>query len=314
MTDPIADMLTRIRNALTAKHETVEVPASNMKKAIAQILLDEGYIKSVDFVDDGLSGKLVIGLKYADGNRPVISGLKRVSKPGLRTYSSAEKMPKVLGGLGYDHRFHLQRNHDGQAGEGRERRRRSALLRLVRRQAMSRIGKMPVAIPAGVTVDVKDGKMIVKGPKGTLEQEIDARIAVSVEAGHATLTRANDSKELRAKHGLYRALLHNMVTGVTSGYSKGLVINGVGYKVAKQGNKIVLNIGYSHPVEFAESDGIKLECPTQTEITVSGIDKVRVGQVAANIRSLREPEPYHGYGIRYKDEVIERKEGKTAGK
>ena len=99
MTDPIADMLTRIRNALTAKHETVEVPASNMKKAIAQILLDEGYIKSVDFVDDGLSGKLVIGLKYADGNRPVISGLKRVSKPGLRTYSSAEKMPKVLGGL-----------------------------------------------------------------------------------------------------------------------------------------------------------------------------------------------------------------------
>ena len=100
MTDPIADMLTRIRNALTAKHETVEVPASNMKKAIAQILLDEGYIKSVDFVDDGLSGKLVIGLKYADGNKPVISGLKRVSKPGLRTYSSAEKMPKVLGGLG----------------------------------------------------------------------------------------------------------------------------------------------------------------------------------------------------------------------
>ena len=100
MTDPIADMLTRIRNALTAKHETVEVPASNMKKAIAQILLDEGYIKSVDFVDDGLSGKLVIGLKYADGNRPVISGLKRVSKPGLRTYSSAEKMPKVLGGVG----------------------------------------------------------------------------------------------------------------------------------------------------------------------------------------------------------------------
>ena len=100
MTDPIADMLTRIRNALTAKHETVEVPASNMKKAIAKILLDEGYIKSVDFADDGLSGKLVIGLKYAEGNKPVISGLKRVSKPGLRTYSGAEKMPKVLGGLG----------------------------------------------------------------------------------------------------------------------------------------------------------------------------------------------------------------------
>ena len=179
---------------------------------------------------------------------------------------------------------------------------------------MSRIGRAPVAIPAGVTVEVKDNKMIVKGPKGTLEQEIDARITLAEENGHVTLSRANDSKELKAKHGLYRALLHNMVTGVTSGYSKGLVINGVGYKVAKQGNKIVLNIGYSHPVEFPECEGIKLDCPTQTEITVSGIDKVKVGQVAANIRSLREPEPYHGYGIRYKDEVIERKEGKTAGK
>ena len=179
---------------------------------------------------------------------------------------------------------------------------------------MSRIGRMPVALPAGVTVEVKDGKMVVKGPKGTLEQDIDARIALSVENGHAVLTRANDSKELKAKHGLYRALLHNMVTGVTAGYTKGLVINSVGYKVAKQGSKIVLNIGFSHPVEFPETDGIKLDCPTQTEITVSGIDKVKVGQIAANIRSLREPEPYHGYGIRYKDEVIERKEGKTAGK
>lgn len=179
---------------------------------------------------------------------------------------------------------------------------------------MSRIGKQPVAIPAGVTVEVKDGKMVVKGPKGTLEQEIDSRISLAQENGHAVLSRANDSKELRAKHGLYRALLHNMVTGVTQGFSKSLVINGVGYKVAKQGNKIVLNIGYSHPVEFAEADGVKLDCPTQTEISVSGIDKVKVGQVAANIRSLREPEPYHGYGIRYKDEVIERKEGKTAGK
>ncbi len=179
---------------------------------------------------------------------------------------------------------------------------------------MSRIGKMPVALPAGVTVNVTDGKMVVKGPKGTLEQDIDARITVTVEGGHAVLTRANDSKELKAKHGLYRALLHNMVTGVTAGFTKGLVINGVGYKVAKQGSKIVLNVGYSHPIEYAESDGIKLDCPSQTEITVSGIDKVRVGQVAADIRSIREPEPYHGYDIRYKDEVIERKEGKTAGK
>ncbi len=180
--------------------------------------------------------------------------------------------------------------------------------------AISRIGKMPVALPAGVTVEVKDGKMIVKGPKGTLEQDIDARIALTVENGHAVLTPASDSSDVKAKHGLYRALLHNMVTGVTAGFTKSLVINGVGYKVAKQGNKIVLNIGFSHPIEFAEVEGIKLDCPTQTEISVTGIDKVKVGQVAANIRALREPEPYHGYGIRYKDEVIERKEGKTAGK
>ena len=179
---------------------------------------------------------------------------------------------------------------------------------------MSRVGRAPVAIPAGVTVDVKEGVMTVKGPKGTLTQDIDPQIAVAVEGGNATLTRANDTKEHRAKHGLYRALLHNMVVGVTNGYTKSLVINGVGYKVAKQGNKIVLNVGYSHPIEFAEIEGIKLDCPTQTEISVSGIDKVKVGQVAANIRSIREPEPYHGYGIRYKDEVIERKEGKTAGK
>ena len=179
---------------------------------------------------------------------------------------------------------------------------------------MSRIGRMPVALPAGVTVEVKDGKMFVKGPKGTLELDIDARISLAVENGHAVLTRANDSKELKAKHGLYRALLHNMVTGVTAGFSKGLVINGVGYKVAKQGNKIVMNVGYSHPVEVAEEPGITFECPSQTEITVKGIDKVKVGQVAANIRMIRKPEPYHGYGIHYSDEVIERKEGKTAGK
>ena len=179
---------------------------------------------------------------------------------------------------------------------------------------MSRIGKQPVAIPAGVTLEVKDGKMIVKGPKGTLEQEIDTRISVAQENGHAVLTRANDSKELRAKHGLYRALLHNMVTGVTQGYSKSLKVNGVGWKVAKQGNKVVLNVGYSHPVEFPEPAGVSLACPSANEIVVSGIDKTLVGQTAANIRGIRVPEPYHGYGIAYSDEVIERKEGKTGGK
>ncbi len=180
---------------------------------------------------------------------------------------------------------------------------------------MSRIGRAPVTIPAGVTVEAKDGLMTVKGPKGTLTQDFDASvISVSVEGNVAHVARANDLGPTRAKHGLYRAILHNMIIGVTNGYEKGLVINGVGWKCNMQGDKLILNVGFSHPVEFVPVEGIKLSCPSQTEITVSGIDKVKVGQVAASLRAIRKPEPYHGYGIRYKDEVIERKEGKTAGK
>lgn len=179
---------------------------------------------------------------------------------------------------------------------------------------MSRIGRAPITIPAGVTIEVKSNEFTVKGPKGTLTQDYDSRITITVEGNVATLTRANEQKETKAKHGLYRALLQNMVKGVTDGYEKVLVVNGVGWKVQKQGTGLVLNIGYSHPVEVAAPEGITLDCPTQTEISVKGIDKVAVGQIAATIRSYRKPEPYHGYGIRYKDEVIERKEGKTAGK
>ena len=180
---------------------------------------------------------------------------------------------------------------------------------------MSRIGKMPVAIPQGVTVDIKPGVVTVKGPKGTLTQTFDAvDITIKEENGHVVLTRINDEQENRAKHGLYRALIHNMITGVTEGYKKTLVIAGVGFKATKQGNKVVLNVGYSHPVEIFENEDIKLNCPSATEIEVSGIDKTKVGQYAANVRNIRRPEPYHGYGIHYSDEVIERKEGKTAGK
>ena len=179
---------------------------------------------------------------------------------------------------------------------------------------MSRIGRAPVTIPAGVTVDVKKNTFTVKGPKGSLTQDYDPKINIAVEAGVATLTRADELKETKAKHGLYRALLQNMVKGVTDGYEKVLVVNGVGWKVQKQGNGLVLNVGFSHPVEISAQEGIAFDCPSPTEISIKGIDKVVVGQVAASIRAIRKPEPYHGYGIRYKDEVIERKEGKTAGK
>lgn len=176
---------------------------------------------------------------------------------------------------------------------------------------MSRIGREPVTIPAGVTVDVKEKEFTVKGPMGTLTQEYDPAITINVENGVAHLARANDLGPIRAKHGLYRALLANMVVGVTKGYEKNLIVNGVGWKVQMQGKKLVLNVGYSHPVEVESPEGVTLSCVSQTEISVKGIDKVAVGQVAANIRAIRLPEPYHGYGIRYKDEVIVRKVGKT---
>lgn len=180
---------------------------------------------------------------------------------------------------------------------------------------MSRIGRAPVTIPAGVTVDFDNEKVLtVKGPLGTLTQQVTGDIDVKVEGTVAHVVRANDEKENRSKHGLYRMLLSNMITGVTQGYEKVLTVNGVGWKVAQSGANLTLNVGFSHPVEVKAVDGIKLTAVSQTEISVKGIDKVLVGQIASSIRVIRKPEPYHGYGIAYKDEVIERKEGKTAGK
>ena len=178
---------------------------------------------------------------------------------------------------------------------------------------MSRIGNAQITIPAGVTVEVANNVLTVKGPKGTLSQVYDAVLTPVIDGNTIKFTRANDQGPTKAKHGLYRALCANMIKGVTEGYKKTLIVNGVGWKVAKQGKKIVMNVGFSHPVEIEEVDGIALDCPSQTEITVTGISKEKVGQYAAIIRGVREPEPYHGYGIRYSDEVIERKVGKAAG-
>ena len=178
---------------------------------------------------------------------------------------------------------------------------------------MSRIGRMPIAVPAGVDVKIDGSTVTVKGPKGTLTRTVNSTIKVELDNGVINVTRPDDSKENRSLHGLNRTLIANMVKGVTEGFKKTLIVNGVGWKVAKQGNKVVLNVGFSHPVEVVEIEGITLNCPTITEITVTGISKEKVGQFAAMIRGIREPEPYHGYGIRYSDEVIERKVGKAAG-
>jgi len=180
---------------------------------------------------------------------------------------------------------------------------------------MSRIGRAPVAIPAGVEVNVADNNVVtVKGPKGTLTQQFNSNMTITVEGNVATVARPNDLKENRALHGLTRSLLNNMVVGVTEGFKKTLEVNGVGYRVALEGNKLVMNLGFSHQVIMEAPAGITVEVPNPNQIIISGYDKQLVGQFAANVREKRRPEPYKGKGIKYSDEVIRRKVGKTGVK
>ena len=180
---------------------------------------------------------------------------------------------------------------------------------------MSRIGRMPVVIPAGVTVDIAEGnKVTVKGAKGTLVRELPVEMEIKIEDGHVVVTRPNDLKKMKSLHGLTRTLIHNMVVGVSEGYEKVLEVNGVGYRAQKQGKKLILSLGYSHPVEMEDPEGLEVTVDGQNTIIVKGIDKEKVGQYAAEIREKRAPEPYKGKGIKYSDEVIRRKVGKTGKK
>ena len=180
---------------------------------------------------------------------------------------------------------------------------------------MSRIGRLPVVVPAGVTVEVKENNcVVVKGSKGTLERNLPVEMDIKVEDGHVVVTRPNDLKKMKALHGLTRTLIHNMVVGVSEGYEKVLEVNGVGYRAQKQGKKLVLSLGYSHTVEMEDPEGIETVLDGQNKIIVKGIDKEKVGQYAAEIRSKRAPEPYKGKGIKYDTEVIRRKVGKTGKK
>lgn len=176
---------------------------------------------------------------------------------------------------------------------------------------MSRIGKLPITIPSGVKVDIKDNNVTVKGPKGQLTSTFNPDMKIEVEDNVLTVSRPSDKKEHRALHGLTRSLLNNMVVGVSNGFEKKLEINGVGYRAQKQGNKLTLNLGYSHPIEMVDPEGIDTVVEGTNKITVSGINKESVGRHAANIRAKRQPEPYKGKGIKYADEHIRRKEGKT---
>jgi large subunit ribosomal protein L6 len=179
---------------------------------------------------------------------------------------------------------------------------------------MSRVGRLPVLIPAGVEVKVEGNVVEVKGPKGKVVKEMPREIKISVEGNKVVVTRSSDEKKHRALHGLTRALIQNMVIGVTEGFQKRLELVGVGYRAAKQGRKLVLTVGYSHPVEIEPEEGLEIEVPAPNKIVVSGIDKEKVGALAARIRSVREPEPYKGKGIRYEGEVIKLKAGKAGVK
>lgn len=176
---------------------------------------------------------------------------------------------------------------------------------------MSRIGNKPVVIPAGVTVDLKDNTVTVKGPKGELTYTFNQNISLEQREGEVAFTRPDNSKENKTIHGTTRAVFNNMVVGVTDGFQKELELIGVGYRAQLQGKKLVLNVGYSHPVEFTPEEGIEIEVPSNTKVIVKGYDKQKVGELAANIRGVRPPEPYKGKGIRYVDEFVRRKEGKT---
>ena len=178
---------------------------------------------------------------------------------------------------------------------------------------MSRIGRMPIAVPAGVTVEIAENNHVtVKGPKGTLERTLPSEMDIKLEGEEVVVTRPNDLKKMKSLHGLTRTLIHNMVVGVTEGYTKTLEVNGVGYRASKAGKKLTLNLGYSHPVEMIDPEGI--ETVQDNKIIIKGIDKEKVGQYAAEIRDKRRPEPYKGKGIKYADEVIRRKVGKTGKK
>ena len=179
---------------------------------------------------------------------------------------------------------------------------------------MSRIGNKVIVMPAGVSASLEGETLTIKGPKGTLSEKVDKCVAVKIEGNELSFSVAHAQADASAKHGLARALAHNMVVGVSEGFKRTLLISGVGYKASVSGNKLVLGLGFSHPIEVVIPSDLQVACPSATEITISGIDKQKVGQFASNIKDLRPVEPYHGYGVRYDDQVVIRKVGKTAGK
>ena len=312
MTDPIADFLTRLRNANSAYHDEVTLPHSKIKANIAEILKAEGYITDFRTEDARVGKSLVVQLKYGPSRERSIAGLRRVSKPGLRVYAKSTNLPRVLGGLGVAIISTSSGLLTDRQAARQRRGRRSPRLRVVREIDMSRIGKQPVLVPAGVDVTIDGQNVSVKGPKGALALAVAEPISVSRnDDGAIVVARPDDERLNRSLHGLSRTLVANLITGVTEGYTTKMEIFGVGYRVQLKGNTLEFALGYSHPVIIEAPEGITFAVETPTKFSITGIDKQKVGQISANIRRLRRPDPYKGKGVRYEGEQIRRKVGKT---
>ena len=322
MTDPIADYLTRLRNAIMAHHRVVEVPASNLKKSITKILFEKGYILNYKFIEDGPQGSIKVALKYDPVTKQsAIKKLKRVSTPGLRQYTGYKDMPRVINGLGI---AILSTSKgvmtDKEAAAEKIGGEVLLLCLLIGGLNMSRIGKLPISVPAGVTVALNNGVVTVKGPKGELSQKVDSSIKTIIEDGQVTFEIDENSpvnyKQKQAFHGLYRSLVNNMVVGVSEGYKKTLELVGVGYRVSNQGNLVEFSLGYTHPIFIQLPSEVKVETKSERNqnpiITLESADKQLLGLICAKIRSFRKPEPYKGKGVLFQGEVIRRKSGKTA--
>ncbi len=275
--DPISDLITRIRNAQMRAKPKVSTPGSKMRANVLEVLKTEGYIRGYASVEHA-SGRseLEIELKYFDGE-PVIREIERVSKPGR---------PKRMWAAKFSSRCSEEGN------------------------SMSRIGKRPVTVPSGVTATVEGQTVKMKGPKGQLQFIVHDDVEVKFENGSVKVAPRFETNRARALYGTARAQVANLLAGVTKGFEKKLEITGVGYRAALQGKNLQLALGYSHDVVYAIPEGIAITVPKPTEIVITGNDVQRVGQVAAEIRSYRPPEPYKGKGVKYSDEFIFRKEGK----
>ena len=312
MTDPIADMITRIRNGVRARLPKIDVPASRLKSEIARILKDEGYIANFRFVDDGRQGTIRIFLKYGPGWERVITDLQRVSQPGCRIYCGKDEIPRVYGGLGINILSTSRGVMTGREAAQDRRGRRDPLQRLVRSTTMSRVGRKIIAVPTGVKVSVSEAALEVQGPKGKLTTPVPPGIKFALD-GHGAELPARERRAPAA--GLPRPGARARAER-GQGRDRGLH-QGPRHRRRRlprrrsRASKVVFALGYSHPVEYPIPEGIKIAVEKQTRVTVSGIDRQKVGQVAAEIRQLRKPDPYKQKGIRYVGEVLKKKAGKA---